>query len=144
MKGIGVAFSRFLEVDDDLGRSIGMGIVFIAILYTANPGRSEHVKIDNDIMALANPEIAKLPDFVIALVGPAPGAGCGPVCAAAGRRDRHHTLFRRGADHLPPGQASLPADYRHCRPGSGSVRQSIDRFGLNRRRRTQVPVKMLE
>src|SRR6056297_3415821 len=29
MKGIGVAFSRFLEVDYDLGLSIGMGIVFI-------------------------------------------------------------------------------------------------------------------
>src|SRR6056297_544464 len=29
MKGIGVAFSRFLEVDYDLGLSVGMGIVFI-------------------------------------------------------------------------------------------------------------------
>jgi cation/acetate symporter len=29
MKGIGVAFSRFLEVDYDLGLMIGMGIVFI-------------------------------------------------------------------------------------------------------------------
>ncbi len=29
MKGIGVAFSRFLEVDYDLGLSIGMGIVFV-------------------------------------------------------------------------------------------------------------------
>ncbi len=29
MKGIGVAFSRFLEVDYDIGLSIGMGIVFI-------------------------------------------------------------------------------------------------------------------
>jgi len=29
MKGIGVAFSRFLEVDYDVGLSIGMGIVFI-------------------------------------------------------------------------------------------------------------------
>ncbi|MGB5256153.1 MAG: VC_2705 family sodium/solute symporter, partial [Woeseiaceae bacterium] len=28
MKGIGVAFSRFLEVDYDLGLTIGMGIVF--------------------------------------------------------------------------------------------------------------------
>ncbi|WP_405232729.1 sodium:solute symporter family protein [Lentisalinibacter salinarum] len=29
MKGIGVAFSRFLEVDYDLGLAIGMGIVFV-------------------------------------------------------------------------------------------------------------------
>ena len=29
MKGIGVAFSRFLEVDYDIGLSIGMGIVFV-------------------------------------------------------------------------------------------------------------------
>jgi len=29
MKGIGVAFSRFLEVDYDVGLSIGMGIVFV-------------------------------------------------------------------------------------------------------------------
>ncbi|MEM7765196.1 MAG: sodium:solute symporter family protein [Pseudomonadota bacterium] len=38
MKGIGVAFSRFLEVDYDLGLSIGMGIVFFYAVWGGMKG----------------------------------------------------------------------------------------------------------
>ncbi len=38
------------------------------IQYVADPEKNEMVKVDRDIMVLANPEIAKLPNWVIALV----------------------------------------------------------------------------
>ena len=38
------------------------------IQYSANKATNEMVKVDNDIMVLANPEIARLPNWVIALV----------------------------------------------------------------------------
>ena len=38
------------------------------IQYVADPKKNEMVKVDRDIMVLANPEIAKLPNWVIALV----------------------------------------------------------------------------
>jgi cation/acetate symporter len=50
--------------------------------YSADPGTNEMVKIDNDIMVLANPEIAKLPNWVIALV--AAGGLAAALSTAAG------------------------------------------------------------
>ncbi|HID44480.1 MAG TPA: cation acetate symporter, partial [Chromatiaceae bacterium] len=38
------------------------------IQYVADKAQNEMVKVDRDIMVLANPEIAKLPDWVVALV----------------------------------------------------------------------------
>jgi cation/acetate symporter len=52
------------------------------IEYSANPEVNEMVKIDNDIMVLANPEIAKLPNWVIALV--AAGGLAAALSTAAG------------------------------------------------------------
>jgi cation/acetate symporter len=50
--------------------------------YNANPETNEMVKIDNDIMVLANPEIAQLPNWVIALV--AAGGLAAALSTAAG------------------------------------------------------------
>ncbi|WP_428243113.1 sodium:solute symporter family protein [Gynuella sp.] len=52
------------------------------IHYTANKDENELVKIDNDIMVLANPEIAGLPNWVIALV--AAGGLAAALSTAAG------------------------------------------------------------
>ena len=52
------------------------------ILYTADPAKNEMVKIDRDIMVLANPEIAQLPNWVIALV--AAGGLAAALSTAAG------------------------------------------------------------
>ena len=161
MKGVGVAFSRFLEVDYEIGLAIGMGVVWvyavlggmkgityssagyalvcIALLYTVAPAvgamarlnlmntispsagenleyeerpqwfrdwektgllkfedkngdgkiqyladeeKNEMVKVDKDIMVLANPAIANLPNWVIALV--AAGGLAAALSTAAG------------------------------------------------------------
>jgi len=52
------------------------------IQYHADPQRNEMVKIDRDILVLANPEIAKLPFWVIALV--AAGGLAAALSTAAG------------------------------------------------------------
>ena len=52
------------------------------VQYGADPERNEMVKIDNDIMVLANPEIARLPNWVIALV--AAGGLAAALSTAAG------------------------------------------------------------
>ncbi len=52
------------------------------IQYSADKSTNEMVKIDNDIMVLANPEIAKLPNWVIALV--AAGGLAAALSTAAG------------------------------------------------------------
>lgn len=52
------------------------------IQYSADPATNEMVKIDNDILVLANPEIAKLPNWVIALV--AAGGLAAALSTAAG------------------------------------------------------------
>jgi cation/acetate symporter len=52
------------------------------IQYSADKSANEMVKIDNDIMVLANPEIAKLPNWVIALV--AAGGLAAALSTAAG------------------------------------------------------------
>lgn len=52
------------------------------IQYSADPATNEMVKIDRDIMVLANPEIAKLPNWVIALV--AAGGLAAALSTAAG------------------------------------------------------------
>ncbi|MEF1255618.1 MULTISPECIES: sodium:solute symporter family protein [unclassified Vibrio] len=52
-----------------------------AIQYTSNAATNE-LKVDNDIMVLANPEIAKLPNWVIALV--AAGGLAAALSTAAG------------------------------------------------------------
>jgi cation/acetate symporter len=52
------------------------------IQYSADPNVNEMVKIDRDIMVLANPEIAKLPNWVIALV--AAGGLAAALSTAAG------------------------------------------------------------
>lgn len=52
------------------------------IQYSADPVANEMVKVDNDIMVLANPEIAKLPNWVIALV--AAGGLAAALSTAAG------------------------------------------------------------
>jgi len=52
------------------------------VQYSADPATNEMVKIDNDIMVLANPEIAKLPNWVIALV--AAGGLAAALSTAAG------------------------------------------------------------
>ncbi len=52
------------------------------IQYTADLTTNEMVKVDNDIMVLANPEIAKLPNWVIALV--AAGGLAAALSTAAG------------------------------------------------------------
>ncbi len=52
------------------------------IQYNADPASNEMVKIDNDILVLANPEIAKLPNWVIALV--AAGGLAAALSTAAG------------------------------------------------------------
>ncbi len=52
------------------------------IQYSSNPQTNELVKIDNDIMVLANPEIAQLPNWVIALV--AAGGLAAALSTAAG------------------------------------------------------------
>ncbi|AJQ97361.1 sodium:solute symporter family protein [Gynuella sunshinyii] len=52
------------------------------IHYSANKDENELVKIDNDIMVLANPEIAGLPNWVIALV--AAGGLAAALSTAAG------------------------------------------------------------
>lgn len=50
--------------------------------YSADPAVNELVKIDNDIMVLANPEIAHLPNWVIALI--AAGGLAAALSTAAG------------------------------------------------------------
>ncbi len=52
------------------------------IEYSANPEANEMVKVDRDIMVLANPEIARLPNWVIALV--AAGGLAAALSTAAG------------------------------------------------------------
>jgi cation/acetate symporter len=52
------------------------------IQYVADPEKNEMVKIDRDIMVLANPEIAQLPNWVIALV--AAGGLAAALSTAAG------------------------------------------------------------
>jgi cation/acetate symporter len=52
------------------------------IQYSADPETNELVKLDNDILVLANPEIAKLPHWVIALV--AAGGLAAALSTAAG------------------------------------------------------------
>ncbi len=52
------------------------------VQYTADPATNEMVNIDKDIMVLANPEIAKLPNWVIALV--AAGGLAAALSTAAG------------------------------------------------------------
>ncbi len=52
------------------------------IQYTANKATNEMVKVDRDIMVLANPEIAQLPNWVIALV--AAGGLAAALSTAAG------------------------------------------------------------
>ena len=52
------------------------------IEYTADPATNEMVKVDRDIMVLANPEIAGLPNWVIALV--AAGGLAAALSTAAG------------------------------------------------------------
>lgn len=52
------------------------------IQYSADKTTNEMVKIDNDIMVLANPEIAKLPNWIIALV--AAGGLAAALSTAAG------------------------------------------------------------
>lgn len=52
------------------------------IQYSADQQRNEMVKIDNDILVLANPEIARLPNWVIALV--AAGGLAAALSTAAG------------------------------------------------------------
>jgi cation/acetate symporter len=52
------------------------------IQYSANPATNEMVKVDRDIMVLANPEIANLPNWVIALV--AAGGLAAALSTAAG------------------------------------------------------------
>ena len=52
------------------------------IQYTANKETNEMVKVDRDIMVLANPEIAQLPNWVIALV--AAGGLAAALSTAAG------------------------------------------------------------
>ena len=52
------------------------------IQYSADPAVNEMVKVDRDIMVLANPEIAKLPNWVIALV--AAGGLAAALSTAAG------------------------------------------------------------
>ena len=52
------------------------------IQYSADPSTNEMVKVDRDIMVLANPEIANLPNWVIALV--AAGGLAAALSTAAG------------------------------------------------------------
>ena len=52
------------------------------IKYTADPETNELTKLDNDILVLANPEIAQLPNWVIALV--AAGGLAAALSTAAG------------------------------------------------------------
>lgn len=52
------------------------------IQYSADKATNEMVKVDNDILVLANPEIAKLPNWVIALV--AAGGLAAALSTAAG------------------------------------------------------------
>ena len=52
------------------------------ITYNADPKTNEMVKVDRDIMVLANPEIARLPNWVIALV--AAGGLAAALSTAAG------------------------------------------------------------
>ena len=52
------------------------------ISYTADKATNEMVKVDKDIMVLANPEIARLPNWVIALV--AAGGLAAALSTAAG------------------------------------------------------------
>ena len=52
------------------------------IQYSADPDENEMIKIDRDIMVLANPEIAELPNWVIALV--AAGGLAAALSTAAG------------------------------------------------------------
>lgn len=52
------------------------------IQYSADANANEMVKVDNDIMVLANPEIARLPNWVIALV--AAGGLAAALSTAAG------------------------------------------------------------
>ena len=52
------------------------------IQYSADKDTNEMVKIDNDILVLANPEIAKLPNWVIALI--AAGGLAAALSTAAG------------------------------------------------------------
>lgn len=63
-----------LGIDDKNGDGL--------IQYTADPETNELVKLDNDILVLANPEIANLPNWVIALV--AAGGLAAALSTAAG------------------------------------------------------------
>mgnify|MGYP001192715281 FL=1 len=63
-----------LGIDDKNGDGL--------IQYSADPETNELVKLDNDILVLANPEIANLPNWVIALV--AAGGLAAALSTAAG------------------------------------------------------------
>lgn len=66
--------TKLLEFEDKNGDG--------RIQYNADPNTNEMVNIDNDILVLANPEIAKLPNWVIALV--AAGGLAAALSTAAG------------------------------------------------------------
>jgi len=66
--------TKLLEFEDKNGDG--------KIQYNADTNKNEMVKIDNDILVLANPEIAKLPNWVIALV--AAGGLAAALSTAAG------------------------------------------------------------
>ncbi|QKK06714.1 MAG: cation acetate symporter [Planctomycetota bacterium] len=71
---------------------------------TLNPTNDNELYIDRDIMVLANPEIARLPNWVVGLVaaGGLAAAALDGGRAAAGRLDRHQPR---------PAQARLQAEY---------------------------------
>ena len=65
---------KYLDQDGDYGERL--------VSNNPDPSNSNEVYIDNDIMVLANPEIAKLPNWIIALV--AAGALAAALSTAAG------------------------------------------------------------
>jgi cation/acetate symporter len=115
------------------------------IQYTGDKSTNEMVKVDRDIMVLANPEIAKLPNWVIALV--AAGGLAAALSAASGlllaiassiSRDLLKGIFRPDmnetqellASRLSMGGAVLVAGYYGFNPPDFAAGTIALAFGL--------------
>jgi cation/acetate symporter len=115
------------------------------IQYTGDKSTNEMVKVDRDIMVLANPEIAKLPNWVIALV--AAGGLAAALSAASGlllaiassiSRDLLKGIFRPDmsetqelfASRLSMGGAVLVAGYYGFNPPDFAAGTVALAFGL--------------
>ena len=107
------------------------------IQYVADTQVNE-LTIDNDIMVLANPEIANLPPWVIGLIVAGGLAAALSTAAGAGgegraQRSRHHPEHHGGAQQQPPELSASHHPRRRARCLQHFFRSSASSAGAYRR-----------